>query len=251
MRVRVADLTQFNEEIEVRQGCTIAELKSIVSDRFSFDTSDCSVFTEDQRCLADSDAIPSDSCPFLVFYSRKIYRDKAFPAIEDAFQFPSTRFGRFSVRPSDNFPDDGRRRAFFDFGDRIIRTGLPSGSSDSDDDGPYDPDLDQEELHRRIQGIRGMPLLLSAAAREGIPGEAYVEQFLDSFHDESDEGEQTVQVGALPLEGATIVLNAEDIEPVRRLAGLGFSPGIVAQVYEACGRDEAVTQQCLLSGGFR
>jgi hypothetical protein len=39
--------------------------------------------------------------------------------------------------------------------------------------------------------------------------------------------------------------------PLQRFAGLGFDPTIVAQVYEARGRDQNRTQQCLLAGEFR
>jgi hypothetical protein len=113
---------------------------------------------------------------------------------------------------------------------------MPSGSSDSDDDAIYDPEI-LRELRRRI-GRR--PFLLLTAA----PDDVADDWLGDDSGDEATPGEFRV-------EGTAILLNGEDAERVRRLAGLGFNPAIVAQVYEACGRDEAVTQQCLLSGGFR
>jgi hypothetical protein len=151
-------------------------------------------------------------------------------------------------------PDFAAAHLFDPGNDQVLRIRQPSGSSDYDDEDFEGEEMDPEELRMHIQHFRrtgGSQLVLYARPLEDATTETYGDQYLEQMHDESDEEEQQRHPGEIPYEGMSVGFPPEDLERMARLARLGFEPGIVAQVYEACGRDEALTQQCLMSGGFR
>jgi hypothetical protein len=263
MHVRVADLSNFDEELALEESVTIGDLKSIVSERFSFDTAPCLVFSEDHREMSDRDPVFPDgcpSCPFYVFYSQAVYHEKAYPAVDGAFRFPATRF----ARADDDFAADIVRRPFglgrmFEFPrsldgfppdfvpQRAFRLRSPPASSSDDADSP-DIDIDTESDSDAIWRM-------GARRAAGHPVLLYARRWDDGGPDDFDGGEgseeEEQRTAETRMAGISVDLTSDDTATVQRLARLGFDPRDVVQVYVACGRDEAVTQQCLLSGGFR
>jgi hypothetical protein len=252
MRVRVADLTNFDEEIEIPESTNIGDLKAIVSARFGFDPNRVLVFSTDHLEHPDSEVIladPSLSPPFYVFYDQKVYGEKSYPSVEGAFPFPPTRFGKLPVRHLPEFGMGWQRNYLIDPINRL-RFRPPSGSSDSEQelDGS---EMDIDDLRAVPHPLSGLPLLLYARSIEDGPPEGFPDLYIDDPREDSDEEEPIMTGVEIRFGGVTVVLQPDDAERVERLAGLGFDPAIVAQVYEACGRDENLTQQCLLDGGFR
>jgi hypothetical protein len=120
--------------------------------------------------------------------------------------------------------------------------GLPSGSCDSDQE--FDGHgIDLEDF------CRAVPLLLYARNHEDQFRLEFAHLSAGLHEDSEDEGPGLAGT-EIRFGGMTVLVPPEDAERVERLAALGFDHAIVAQVYDACGRDENRTQQCLLEGRF-
>jgi hypothetical protein len=282
MKVRIADLSGQPQTIDVPASISILNLKEIIQERNLFDSSSCRVFSAGTE-LKETDLVPSDgtTIPLLVFYNDKLFPEKSYPSVDNAFPFPESRFGRVGgARPPNqrNFPFHRSRfhpfplerlRRFeleggFEFtrglaesgplrdlsdGIRLL-SGLvhpdPEPESDSGDVDLPPPDPADDQPNPESDG----------SDEDGIPAAADMDLALDfqfvrdhpdfdlAFDSDSDESNPRTNIA---IAGVQVDLTPEQQAAVVRFRGLGFEDDIIVQVFEACGRDENVTHQCLLS----
>jgi hypothetical protein len=255
MNVRVADLTNFDAHIDLPPFQKIADLKAIVRDQFSIDTTHCLVFLN-QREMRDSDPIEGD-CLFYVFYDQKVYGERSYPTVEGALQLDRPRFASLPNSPPE-FPLDAMRPRQPNLHGRSFEEGSDYDILGSEDEMPddfdFDFDGDPDVAMLREIAVRGSALFLTNSddiATDDLLDGDLLEGDLTLLDDDGHEEELRPRPEDGGLEEFTVALTPEEIEVIRRLSRLGFHPHVVVQVWDACGRDERLTEECLMSGGFR
>jgi hypothetical protein len=121
MKIRCADPSSFTAEVTLKRGSTIADLKHQLQVEFNFNSASCSVLTGAKEWKDDETIrLKKNDSRLFVFLDRERYYDKSFPAVEGAFHFPHSRFGKPPVQriaddppidPAD-FPDLPHERPF-------------------------------------------------------------------------------------------------------------------------------------------
>jgi hypothetical protein len=219
MLVRCADPESFMTTVEIPFGSPIETLKATLHVQHGFPALSCRVFTAGRE-WRDSEVIDHrcDDPRLFVFFNPALFPEKSYPAVESAFPFPLTRYGRPPTRPPDEpFLRDPIPR---DFGDGVQRHIIP---------GLGLQDLWFREFSLRDQGSTEAPSL---------------EDF--GFGEEEDEPDGFELNGA-ELNASDIEMTREEAASLRRLAMDGFEFGTALQVFIACDRDENAARECLLS----
>jgi hypothetical protein len=252
LTVRVADVAGFRGSVTLDEGSTIRDLKAAVQKSLSFDSGRCLVYTQGKKLL-DTEVITrekTESCLF-VFYDLRTYGEKSYRTMDVfdriAFRSLHRRDDLIFQRPpigtffSGDMPELMRAR---DWPDAIT-----SGSDYEDFDGDSSEDFENERMPHLREAIQARRALMFELGDHRLHGHLEMDMSENEVvpGEEEDLAEETETHAELVVDGVTIDLTPEEDQTVRRLVVMGFDYSTVVQVYFACGKDEEVTHQCLLS----
>jgi hypothetical protein len=245
MRVRCADLVDFSAVVNIEKGTTIGALKQILESNFKFEANPCTVFTIDRE-WQDTDVIQQnpDDPRLFVFFNPRSYREKSYPSVDDAFSFPTTRFGKHRQHRDLPVETFGPHRAF-GFIDEHIRLiqALPPGDSDSGDEAG-EPEPRRNPFFRPDDIIRHR-LFMDFRAHE-IPAES---ERLDPPSEEPEQPQpEAPENGNIEVivNGIRVEIAIEDDRAVQRISeATGADYQYILQVYRACDGNEEQTRALL------
>jgi hypothetical protein len=247
MRVRCADLVDFSAVVNIEEGTTIGALKQILESNFKFEANPCAVFTLDRE-WQDADVIQqnADDPRLFVFFNTRSYREKSYPSVDDAFAFPTTRFGK--RRPHRDLPVDtfAPQRAF-GFADENIRLiqHMPPGDSDSSDD-EGEPERRRNPFIRPEQLLR-QRLFMEFRAQEIPALYARVDPHFEETEQPPPEAPENGNIDVV-VDGVRVEVSIEDDRAVRRIReAVGADYQYILQVYRACDGNEEQTRALLES----
>jgi hypothetical protein len=233
MFVRVLDLQSFDETLEIPDDLTVSELRDLIHLMFHYDVSSASFFHNGAELPADGSLSPGSlgELPLVVLFNSRIFPEKSFPKVDQAFRFFPSRYQEFAfttsfaedVEPSGRHAGSARRAAARD------PDPIPLGLFDAD--APNDGLGLRERMESNLARIHASLQGRIAAIRQTQQRILLSPEDLRAMY-------------GLPEE---VQLTPADILALRRLDGSGVDRPTIASVYIACERNEALAQSCLMS----
>jgi hypothetical protein len=236
MRVRVVDLQSLDESLTLPDGLTVSELLSLLHQSFQYDISHISLFHCGRELPPSHPLTAGDlsASPTLVLFNTRVFTQKSYPKVDQAFRFFPSRYQEFAFStsfaedaesPGRAPPDspapavlrDTRRplrivdqeRSFNSlFADSTFLRGL--SGADRSDGYNYHVVTVAERRHRS-----GRPSVEELRAGYGVPDD--------------------------------MELSRADFQALSRLEASGVDRATVVSVYIACERNEVLAQNCLMS----
>jgi hypothetical protein len=239
MEVRVLDMQGFDERLTLPADITASDLRELIHASFSYDVSGTSLYHAGLE-LPPNLPIQLKSSSTIVLFNSRIFPQKSYPKVDQAFSFLPSRFHEFAFNASlkeDVEPVPEVRRN--DQGPSVI-----------------------EELRRRLRDaveLEGLPIMFPSDGWAELSALYGLEGFSmeDALPTVGRTAEQRMRTGGHSREElramygvpGNVELSRADFQALRRLESCGMDRQTIASVYIACDRNEAMAQNCLMSMG--
>ncbi|OHS92684.1 hypothetical protein TRFO_41011 [Tritrichomonas foetus] len=226
MQLHLIDCQSFDQTIDVTPPITVHELLVKIKENYNYDTTLCSIFQLGRELEYGEQLIPENfqTDNVLVLFNRQIFREKSYPKVDHAFNFPPTRFqGYYSDINSS----------------KLITNSNPSTNifQNMNFESSY-----YNYLQSRIDPEYTIPVTHSdsgdAAAVHSNASSAANNNFQARRSERQIEGD---------LGGLNVDLQSSDLPVITRLCALGFDRLTAVQCYIVCDRNEEQARALLQS----
>jgi hypothetical protein len=275
MLVRLLDFRSFDQTLDLPDDITAAQLREILLSEFQYDISYAALYHEGREILPGAKLFSSQftSNNVIVLFNSRIFPGKSYPKVDQAFRFFPSRYQEFfyegvqlddsepppRTNPSEGaaarhrqFVNDRWERADIDPENFFARIGrLPGAMGLREPRGvaglPRDFDLLREDAEMFLgrQPPAGLNAPLGAFDLGIRAGRGLALPVLRDRQQQAGLEELRILFG-VPDD---VEFSAEEFQALIRLEASGMDRRTILGTYLACDRNEAVTQDCLMSMG--
>jgi hypothetical protein len=229
MLIRILDLQNFDETLNLPDSFTVDHLIYMIQSNFHYDLSASTFYHNGAELRSDVILKPenfSDS-NVVVLFNARIFPQKSFPRVDHAFHFFPSRFQEYYFASSltDELNPPAEQSLQIDGFRRFVTR----------------PGLSHPFLFPSVRGQRMQHMI-------DVPDHDDIQPFeFDMFPGAIDNEEDYILDDAPEFLMDLSDLTPADLEAIRRLEELGFDRSTVIPIYIACNRNEARAENTLMA----